>query len=304
MCLIRENHFKKVGIIFEKNTLLISKNILKLSRRIKNRHTQCILYPTDIRQDMIKVDHNLDLIISYGNRYIHDIAKQSNNNHAHIYCIETIAGHMSSYGTGIVWKNNQTAWKALIPNMVFNSCHKVHKWGINDLLYYLHNIPLALEACFNLEKKDDFINACAFSGILQTLKYYKQCKEAHSHHALRRIYRNLAQADILTKNAYNNAPLSDETKKIAENIQHYHQFEVVIAYESLDMVNTQLRRHYDQITKIFKYLGSSIEAFKDDFEKMYYEFIKHPKRWETCGDILGKKITEIMGLNKQTRRVL
>jgi hypothetical protein len=56
----------------------------------------------DIRSGSIKILDKVDLIISYGTRVIHDIAKQSNHAHVAIYSIETDAGHMSSYGTGIV----------------------------------------------------------------------------------------------------------------------------------------------------------------------------------------------------------
>jgi glycerol dehydrogenase-like iron-containing ADH family enzyme len=101
--LIRENHFKKVVIIFESNSSKINHhNVILLFHKIKNRNTQCVLCPTDIRQDFVKIEKDVDLILSYGVRHIHDIAKQSNNFKARVYCIETIPGQMSSYGTGIV----------------------------------------------------------------------------------------------------------------------------------------------------------------------------------------------------------
>jgi hypothetical protein len=113
---------------------------------------------------------------------------------------------------------------------------------------------------------------------LETLRLYKICKKTYNRKKLKRIYAKLAQADILTKSAYNNIALSDETKKIAEAIQHYRQFEVVTAYESLDMVNTQLRRHATRIETIFKYIGTTTEKFKKDFDEMYYDFFNNPKR--------------------------
>jgi hypothetical protein len=162
--------------------------------------------------------------------------------------------------------------------VVFNSCYRVHRWDINDLLYFLHDIPLALEAAFNAEQPNDFIITCAFSGILQILKYYKLIKNMRNPRKLRKLYKLLAQADILTKNAYNNVTLSSETKKIAEAIQHYRQFEVVSAYESLDMVNNQIRRHGARIEKILKYLKTNLSNFQKDFDEMYSDFINHPKR--------------------------
>jgi hypothetical protein len=74
----------------------------KLIKKIKNSNNQCIPCPVDIRVDTTKIDKNVDLIISYGVRHLHDIAKQSNTFGATVYCIETIAGHMSSYGTGVI----------------------------------------------------------------------------------------------------------------------------------------------------------------------------------------------------------
>jgi hypothetical protein len=37
---------------------------------------------------------------------------------------------------------------------------------------------------------------------------------------------------------------------------------------------------------------------------MYNDFINDPKRWEAASDVLGKKLTEIMGINRQTRRLM
>jgi hypothetical protein len=37
---------------------------------------------------------------------------------------------------------------------------------------------------------------------------------------------------------------------------------------------------------------------------MYNDFINDPQRWEIASDILGKKLTEIMGQNQQTRRLM
>jgi hypothetical protein len=53
-----------------------------------------------------------------------------------------------------------------------------------------------------------------------------------------------------------------------------------------------------------KYLETDLENFQKDFELMYNDFITNPKRWEVCGDILGKKLTEVMGKNQQTRRLM
>jgi hypothetical protein len=147
-----------------------------------------------------------------------------------------------------------------------------------DSLYFLHDIPLALEAVFNLKEQNDFVVACAFGGILQILKLYKIIKKTRSVPKLRKIYRALAQADVLAKNAYNNAPLSPEMKRIAETIGHYRQFEVATAYESLDMVNNLIRRYGPRIENILKYLETDLENFQKDFELMYNDFITNPKR--------------------------
>jgi hypothetical protein len=145
-------------------------------------------------------------------------------------------------------------------------------------LYFLHNIPLALEAIFNVEQQNDFVIACAMGGILQTLRLYKLIKNTRNVRQLRKLHRLLAQADVLTKNAYNNVPLSPEMKRIASSIEHYRQFEVVSAYESLDIVHNQIRRHGIKINAILKYLETNLETFQSDFESMYNDFINDPKR--------------------------
>jgi hypothetical protein len=53
-----------------------------------------------------------------------------------------------------------------------------------------------------------------------------------------------------------------------------------------------------------KYLKTNLSNFQKDFDEMYSDFINHPKRWETCGDILGKKLIDVMGKNQQTRRLM
>jgi glycerol dehydrogenase-like iron-containing ADH family enzyme len=101
--LIRENHFKKIAIIYQqKHHNFVPLDVYKLARRIKTQDQTCVLMPANIRHDAVKIDRDVDLIISYGARHIHDIAKNSNTNKAVIYCIETVSGHMSSYGTGIM----------------------------------------------------------------------------------------------------------------------------------------------------------------------------------------------------------
>jgi hypothetical protein len=161
-----------------------------------------------------------------------------------------------------------------------------------------------LEAVFNVAKQNDFIITCAFGGILQILKLYQQAKATRNRCKLKKIRCALAQADVLTKNAYNNAPLSMEVKEIAQAIQHYRQFEVVTALESLDMVNNQIRRHGMEIETILHCLGTNLVSFQKDFELMYNDFLNEPKRWEVSSDILGKKLTEIVGRNQQTRRLM
>jgi glycerol dehydrogenase-like iron-containing ADH family enzyme len=108
--LIHESHFKKIAIIYQQSHYsAVPIKVRQLMRQIKTRYNQCIFKPVDIRLDTTKLDKDVDLIISYGIRHIHDIAKQSNTYGVPFYCIETISGHMSSYGTGIMWKHNQTA---------------------------------------------------------------------------------------------------------------------------------------------------------------------------------------------------
>jgi hypothetical protein len=108
--LIHENHFKKITIVYERGQHnFVPLEVIKLSRKIKNRSNECILCPVDIRVDITKIDKESNLIISYGTRHVHDIAKQSNTFNAAMYCIETRSAHMSSYGTGVMWKRNQTA---------------------------------------------------------------------------------------------------------------------------------------------------------------------------------------------------
>jgi hypothetical protein len=73
-------------------------------------------------------------------------------------------------------------------------------------------------------------------------------------------------------------PLSNETKRIAEAIQHYQQFEVVTAFESLDMVNNVIRRFGARINTILSYLETDLTSFQKDFELLYNDFLNDPKR--------------------------
>jgi glycerol dehydrogenase-like iron-containing ADH family enzyme len=101
--LVREKHFKKIVIIYEQTHHgIVPAGVRRLVRQLESKTNQCILAPVDIRLELVKLDTAVDLVISYGTRHVHDIAKRSNVFGATIYCIETTPGHMSSYGTGIV----------------------------------------------------------------------------------------------------------------------------------------------------------------------------------------------------------
>jgi hypothetical protein len=112
-----------------------------------------------------------------------------------------------------------------------------------------------LEAVFNVKEIDDFAVACAFGGSLQIIKLYAKMLYIKSKRKLKKMYQLLAQADVLCKNAYNNTHLSLEVKRVAESVEHYRQFEVVTAYESLDMVNNLIRRHRTKIENILQHFN-------------------------------------------------
>lgn len=303
--LIQEGRFKHIAFLHEQDefghALSETTKIIKLIESCNIPFDKIAL---DMRTNIITFNKNIDLIISYGSRYIHDIAKVSNTNACQLYTIETEPGHMSSCGAGLLWKGGKSVNRIIIPTVVFNSCHNVQKWNIMDKIYFLHDITLALEACFLTTKSNDFIKTCAYNGIIECLRLWKKISKTQSKSKLRKLYAQIAQADVLMKNAYNNAPLSPESRLVAASTEHYRQFEIVLAYESIDVIEALIRKRGSSISQALEFYGSSLEEFKTKFSEFYLDFTEDPKRWEVAGDILGKHLSEVMGKNQQTRRVV
>lgn len=303
--LIKEGNFKHIAFLYGQDEfnkkIPGTKKIVKVLDSCKIPFQQFAL---SMRANVVTLDKDVDLIISYGERYIHDIAKMSNTNACPLYTIEYNAGRMSSFGTGLLWKSGKTVNKVTIPTVTFNACHNVKKWNIMDKIYFLHDIPLALEACFSTTKSNDFIKTCAYSGVIECLRLRKEIIQTNSKRKLRKLYAQLAQTDILMKNAYNNAPLSFEAISVANATEHYRQFEIALAYESNDIITNLIRKHGAHISTALEFYGSSLKEFQTEFSEFYSDYIDDPKRWEVAGDILGKHLTEVMGKNQQTRRVM
>jgi alcohol dehydrogenase class IV len=99
--MIKEKHFKKALLVFsnDRNSMY---HLGDLRRYLKHIKVPYEIIAADLRRDSIDVTDDIDLIISIGVRHVHDIAKISNRNHVALYCIESIPGHMSSYGTGCI----------------------------------------------------------------------------------------------------------------------------------------------------------------------------------------------------------
>jgi nitrogenase molybdenum-iron protein alpha/beta subunit len=126
--LIKENHFKTVALVFQTvDPEIVFSQIKKIDKMIKRCHAKSILFDTGNRHDPIKLTKDIDLIISYGSRHVHDVVKNSNNIGVPFYCINHYAGHMSACGNAMTWDGGEVSWRSSLPTVVFNSCHQLHK---------------------------------------------------------------------------------------------------------------------------------------------------------------------------------
>jgi hypothetical protein len=101
--LIKEGNFKHIAFLYGQDEfnkkIPGTKKIVKVLDSCKIPFQQFAL---SMRANVVTLDKDVDLIISYGERYIHDIAKMSNTNACPLYTIEYNAGRMSSFGTGLL----------------------------------------------------------------------------------------------------------------------------------------------------------------------------------------------------------
>lgn len=268
--LVKENHFKKVVICYINDKP--PHNVLRLTNKIKSTCNVVLQHLNTNKKNIIP--SKIDLIISFGSQALHNTVKILNKAKVPLYCIETEPARISSYEAYVF---NAKIKTKVIPDLIFNDCCTNDNWNSSDLIYFMRGVVLALNAILMNKDNDDFVYDCALQGILSVIQCYKKLKTA-SRKQLRQIYIDLAYADVLMKNAYNNLELTFNIAKMSLNNQDHHKFAMTICDETLNIINNKLKPDNLSLMSFLLEQKISLEQFKNDIKDIYndlIDFYKH-----------------------------
>lgn len=167
------------------------------------------------------------------------------------------------------------------------------------MVYFFHGVLLSFEAALNKDA-NEYVRTNALAGIML---FFKQYRLIQSKKKSKNISYQLLLADILMKNAYINAPLSEETQKIALTAKNYFEYRRALDHSSRDIMKYHLEFHKDKLIDFFNHEKYNLSRFVEDFNNLYNQFVQQKQAEPLLLDIFDKKMLETLSEGQKTRRI-
>jgi hypothetical protein len=167
------------------------------------------------------------------------------------------------------------------------------------LVYFFHGVLLSFEAALNKDA-NEYVRTNALAGIML---FFKQYRLIQSEKKSKNISYQLLLADILMKNAYINAPLSQETQKIALTAKNYFEYRRALDHSSRDIMKYHLEFHKDELIDFFNHEKYDLSRFIEDFNNLYNQFVQQKQAEPLLLDVFDKKMLETLSEGQKTRRI-